>query len=66
MSPEAITFSDGGSKNIFQSNEINDGRLSSLLKNALSKPAETVISQKQGGGWLLKMRRVKKLTVTHT
>lgn len=37
MFAEAITFSDRGSKNIFQSNEINDGRLSSLFKECLIK-----------------------------
>lgn len=48
MIVEATTLNKEGSKNIFQSNKINDGRLSSLLKNALSKPIERLSFQRQG------------------
>lgn len=53
MIVEAVTLSKGDSKNIFQSNRINDGRLSSLLKNALSKPTKR-LSFHGGGGVVAK------------
>lgn len=68
MIVEAITLIKGGSKNVFQSNKLNDGTLRSLLRNALSKPIERLSFHGGGGGgwWLLKLGRVKELAVTHT